>query len=51
MRALAKCLFLEEYYRLMNCYVNPYIGLLRELITLQIQLYMLAYHHLILSHS
>ena len=41
-----KCLFLEEYYRLMSCYVNLYIGLSRELITIQIQLYMPAYHHL-----
>ena len=43
-----KCLFLEEYYRLMSCYVNLYniIGLSRELITVQIQLYMPAYHHL-----
>ena len=28
------------------CYVNLYIGLSRELITVQIQLYMPAYHHL-----
>ena len=38
--------FLEEYYRLMSCYVNVYIGLSRELITVQIQLCMPAYHHL-----
>ena len=41
-----KCLFLEKYYRLMSCYVNLFIGLLRELKTVQTQLYMLAYHHL-----
>ena len=43
---LVKCLFLEKYYRLMSCYVNLYIGLLRELITVQIHSYMPAYHHL-----
>ena len=42
------------YYHLMNCYVNLFIGLLRELKTVQTQLYTPAYHHLvffILSHS
>ena len=34
------------YYRLMNCYVNLFIGLLRESKTVQTQLYMPAYHHL-----
>ena len=34
------------YYRLMSCYVNLYVGLLRKLKTIQIQLYMPAYHHL-----
>ena len=36
----------REYYRLMNCHVNLCIGLLRELKTVQTQLYMPAYHHL-----
>ena len=39
-----KCLYLEEYYRLMN--VNLYIGFLIELKTVQTQLYMPAYHQL-----
>ena len=43
---LVKCLYLGEYYRLMNYYVNLFIGLLRELKTVQTQLYMPAYHHL-----
>ena len=43
---LVKCLYLEEYYRLMHCYVNTLIGLLTELETVQTQLYMPAYHHL-----
>ena len=36
----------QEYYRLMSSYLDLYIGLSRELITVQIQLYMPAYHHL-----
>ena len=45
-RVLVKCVYLVEYYRLMICYVNLFIGLLRKLKTVQIQLYMPAYYHL-----